>query len=222
MQKMTQTLFAALVVCGALAASASAAVVTHTISMQYTGDQPDGYLVLEFSDEAIGLADGEVKLTLTGFLEGPEDAKTLGFNFDANGDTASALGDMTFTNEMTTGGFTGVSSIETGVDNQQSDLGPQGGFDIIFIMPNGNPDGRFNGSDTLMLTLASSIDLNANMFDATNSDGVAAAAHIRQTDGQAGSGKIKDGRTPEIPTPAALPAGLALLGLAAMRRRRNA
>lgn len=222
---LSHTLFS-LVAVAMFTAGAQAAVVSFTINMQYTGDQPDGFLTLEFSDEAEGLEAGEVKLTLTGALEGAEDVKTLGFNIDpgqADDDAdETAINNLSFSDEMTTGGFAGGVSITKGLNNQQGDLGPQGGFDVLFDFGGGNPDDRFNENDTLMYIISSSIDLNANMFDATNDVDVAAAAHIRATDGQFGSGKIKDGSRTFIPSPAALPAGLAMLLLTASRRRRAA
>lgn len=215
-----------------LAVAAQADVITFKIDMQYTGDTPNGYLELTFSDEAPGLAAGEVKLTLTSHLEGGEDAKTLGFNFDPgqgnDTDDASVIANLTFGSEVKTPNTTGSPSITKGLNDQQGDLGPRGGFDVLFNFGGGPQNQRFNDDDMIMYVLSSTVALNANMFNATSDEGalgVFAAAHIQDTDGNAGSGKIKDGDGPElggsIPTPAALPAGLGMLMLAASQRRRR-
>lgn len=214
------------------AATANADVITYKIDMQYTGDTPNGYIELTFSDEAPGLAAGEVKMTLTSHLEGGEDLKTLGFNFDPfqgnDTDDASVIAGLNFGSETKTPNTTGSPTITKGLNNQQGDLGPRGGFDVLFDFGGGPQDQRFNDDDMIMYVLSSTVALNANMFNATSDEGalgVFAAAHIQDTDGNEGSGKIKDGdgpeRTPSIPTPAALPAGLGMLMLAASQRRRR-
>lgn len=187
MQKMTHTLFAAMLVIAALAVNAGAAVVTLAPGDEITNgtiegtgnfnpkaDDVEGWLNLDFDltscykDES----DGE-----EGNLAGSY-STDIDFNSDPSGGTIS---------------WDGGDKVD-GIAYLIVKNGNHAPYWYVFDI---SVPGEWDGM----------MDIELSGFWPQGG----AISHV----------EIVCGPSHEIPTPAALPAGLALLGLAAMRRRRN-
>lgn len=198
------------------AGAANADVLEFNIDKVFSSFQADGYVNVKFED-----AGGDVKLTITSFLEGVEFLSGLYLNFD----DSKTVTDLDFGTPTSTSGSFANPTIDQAMNAYQAD--GDGRYDIRFTFGSGAGN-RFNNDDSVEYLISyaggaiSVHDFNFLSAPAGGHGPFLAAAHIQGIGpGGANSGWHSPTIVP-LPTPVYLGfAGLALAaGVSAAKRRR--